>query len=31
LGSDAFIKEIEALTKVRVSSRKAGRPKKNVG
>jgi len=31
LGNEVFIKEIEALTNVRVSSREAGRPKKNVG
>ena len=30
LGNEAFIKEIEVLTNARVSSRKAGRPKKNV-
>ncbi len=30
LGNQAFIKEIEILTNARVSSRKAGRPKKNV-
>ncbi len=30
LGNEVFIKEIEVLTNARVSSRKAGRPKKNV-
>ncbi|SMN14998.1 hypothetical protein CRYPD_270 [uncultured Candidatus Thioglobus sp.] len=30
LGNEIFIKEIEALTNARVSSRKAGRSKKNV-
>ncbi len=30
LGNEVFIKEIEVLNNARVSSRKAGRPKKNV-
>jgi len=30
LGNEVFIKEIEVLTNTRVSSRKAGRTKKNV-
>ena len=31
LGSDRFVMQIEALTEKRVSSRKAGRPKKDFG
>jgi len=30
LGNEVFIKKIEVLTNARVSSKKTGRPKKNV-